>query len=62
MPSFNLDIDAPGGQDEFHVFVVLDDDVRDPRAGCPKQACQRIKVLVQKATMHGFDARKLASV
>jgi len=58
----DLRIDAPFGEHEFNVFVVLDNNVCDTQTRSMEQARRGIEVLIEKATVNSFDTSKLASV
>ena len=58
----DLGVDALVGEHEFHVFIVLNDDVGHTGAGGLKEAGRGIEMLVEEAAMNGFYPGKLTTV
>lgn len=60
--SFYLNVNALVRENQFHVFVVLNNDMGHVSAGGPKHAGHRIEMLVEEATVNRLDSGKLATV
>src|SRR5258708_40370072 len=58
----DLRIDALVREHEFHILVVLDDDVAHTGAGGLKEAGHSVEMLVEEAAMNGFDPGELTTV